>query len=128
MDANALTIAIIAALPGLAAAAFAYRASAQANRTADRKVDAEAYERSQAIYEKTLSQADQQIDRLRQQVERLNEQLASEQDLSNSLRNQVRSLQTSVATLETTLTNLRSQLAVQTHPLPRGQPGGGRDG
>ena len=121
-----IVTAAVAGLPSVLAALFAYRSSSQANRVNaeaqrinERKVDAEAYDRSQAFYEKLLSEADRAVDRLRSQVDRLqeqldrtNNQLSNEQDVSNALRNHVRSLQAQVNGMEVTVATLREQLNV----------------
>ncbi len=130
MDTSIL-VALVAGVPSVAAALFAYRSSAQAtrakaetdaevNRIAATKVDAEAFERSQALYEKVLAAAEKevgrlqsQVDRLHDQLDRVNDQLAREQDVSNTLRNHVRTLQAQVTTMEQTLTALRIQISPQ---------------
>ncbi len=127
MDTNVI-IAVIAGIPSLAAAAFAYRSSVSAtrakstsdsevNRLASTKVDAEAFERSQVIYEKAMLAAEKevgrlqgQVDRLNDQLDRLNDQLAREQDVSNTLRNHVRTLQSQVSSMEVTVSSLRHQV------------------
>lgn len=113
----AITIALVAGVPSVVAAAFAYRSSARANKISETKVDAEAYDRSQLFYEKLLAEAEKHLERLRSQVERLNDQLdrvnnqlAQEQDTSNALRNHVRTLQLQVNSLEATVNELRIQL------------------
>jgi chromosome segregation ATPase len=115
-----MTTILVAALSLLGsglAALLSYRASTAANKVSEKKVDAEAYERSQQFYEKLLGEADKALDRLRGQVERLqdqldrvNGQLAQEQDVSNLLRNHVRSLQTQVNGMETAVSALRTQI------------------
>src|SRR5215210_3657529 len=117
MDVGTLIAAGIGGVPAIVAATFAFRSSVRAtkateaaNNLAATKVDAEAYERSQAFYEKTLTEAEKQIDRLRSQIDRLTTQLAQEQDVSNVLRNQVRTLATQIGSLEATLNSLRVQL------------------
>jgi peptidoglycan hydrolase CwlO-like protein len=114
MDAAAILAASIGGIPAIIAAIFAYKSSANANEVSVKKVDAEAYERSQQFYEKLLSEADRQLERLRVQVDRLNDQvdkvntqLATEQDVSNVLRNQVRMLTTQVSTMEAMLNEVR---------------------
>lgn len=118
MDASIIT-AGIAAVAAVAGAGFAYRASAQANRITDKKVDAEAFERSRQIYEKALADADKQLDRLRAQQDRMvdqltkvNEQLAKEQDLSSTLRAQIRALEIQMETMQEIVATLRAQLSM----------------
>lgn len=104
---GAIVIAAVSAVGSGFAAYLAYRASSRANDIGEKKVDAEAYDRSHAFYEKLLGQADTQLERLRVQVERLNDQLAKEQDVSNLLRNHVRTLQSQVDSMEGTMQQLR---------------------
>ncbi len=108
---GATTAAILSAVAALGAAFLTYRASSQANRINSTKVDAEAYDRAQVLWEKALAQAESQTDRLRSQVDRLSDQLATEQDVSNNLRNQVRTLQQTVTSMEQSLSALRLQIA-----------------
>jgi septal ring factor EnvC (AmiA/AmiB activator) len=119
-----IVAAVVGGVPAIVAAWFAYRASSNANaqteetnRIAATKVDAEAYSRSQAFYEKLLTEADKHIDRLRSQVERLNDELdrvgaqaAQERDVANALRDQVRSLTRQVGAMEGTLAEMRRQM------------------
>lgn len=126
MDSNLTTVVAAATggIPAVIAAIFAYKSSiranavtAETNRLASTKVDAEAYERSQKFYESLLAEAEKhlerlrtQTDRLNDQVDRLNAQLANEQDVSNVLRNQVRGLTTQIGSMEVTLNELRIQV------------------
>lgn len=119
-----LVAAGIGGVPAIVAAWFAYRSSVRANQSTDEanriartKVDAEAYERSQAFYEKLLGEADKHLDRLRAQVDllsdqlnRVNQQLVSEQEVSATLRGQVRVLGAQVATMEGTIAEVRRQV------------------
>jgi len=139
MDSTAILAAVFGGVPAVVAAIFAYRSSAQANAVSVKKVDAEAYERSQQFYEKLIAEADKQMERLRLQVDRLNDQvdrvnsqLAQEQDVSNALRNHVRTLTAQVGSMEMTLAELRVQIdsgraqnrsAVQVIPQPSQRPG-----
>jgi septal ring factor EnvC (AmiA/AmiB activator) len=121
---NTIIIAAIGLIGSALAGLLSYRASATANRaTADanrineKKVDAEAYARSQGFYEKLLVEADRHLDRLRKQVEELSEQLNRvtdqlnrEQRMSDNLRNQVREMQQKMSALESTLTAMRVDL------------------
>ncbi len=119
MDA-AVIVAVVAAVPGVAGAVFAARASSRANQIAlrasmldERKVDAQAYKDAQEIYERALAQ-------LRGQIDRLSEQLAQEQDVSNTLRNQVRTLQQTMLQMEQAQQAMRLQLVAAgiTPPVP----------
>ncbi len=123
MDSTIL-IAGIGLSGSLAAGYLSYKASSQANKATqdanrinEKKVDAEAYARSQGFYEKLLSEADRHLDRLRTQVEALSEQLTrvtdqlgDEQQVSDSLRNQLRDLQIQVASMESALITMRVDL------------------
>lgn len=117
MDNTIVITTVLAGLPSIAAALFAYRTSTQANKISATKVDGEAYERSQQFYEKVMAGAEReltrlqvQVDRLNQQLERVNSQLALEQDVSNTLRNHLRALQTQVTSMEQTVATLRTGL------------------
>jgi chromosome segregation ATPase len=99
------------------ASSAANKATADANRINEKKVDAEAYVRSQGFYEKLLQEADRHLDRLRKQVEELSEQLTrvsqllnSEQTMSDALRGQVRQLQQKLTQMETTLNSMQTDL------------------
>lgn len=129
---NPLIIAIVGLVGAMFSAYLSYRASTSANRAADeanrvaeKKVDAEAYERSQGFYEKMLQEADKHLDRLRQQVELLSAQLErvvnelnSEQVTSLSLRKRVHELQIQVSTMELTVYELRRQLNGSSSEIP----------
>jgi peptidoglycan hydrolase CwlO-like protein len=115
---STVIIGFISMVGAMFSAYLAYRASSQANRTQDKKVDAEAFDRSQVFYEKLLAEADKAVERLRVQIERLqdqldrvNTQLSQEQDVSSLLRTHVRALQQQVNSMESTLGMLRTQLA-----------------
>lgn len=132
-----VAVAVISLFGSGLAALLSFRASTSANKVSEKKVDAEAYERSQQFYEKLLAEADKALDRLRTQVDRLqdqldrvNTQLAQEQDVSNLLRNHVRALQTQVNSMEASVTSLRTQLTVTQgtqgfRSPPSTPPGGG---
>lgn len=128
MDTSSIVLAMVAGIPSIAAAFFAYRTSAKAtaakekadedvNRLGAMKLDAEAFDRSQQFYDKVIAAAEKevdrlqgQIDRLHTQLERVNDQLAREQDVSNTLRNHLRTVQQQVTTMEQTVNVLRSQI------------------
>ena len=120
-----LIIAGLSLLGSLSAGYMAYRASTQANKISDKKVDADAYERARTFYEKLLSDADRQLDRLRTQTDRMQDELSSmntklltEQENSSSLKDHVRNLQRQVLGLEQTVETLNLQL--QRHNKPQG--------
>ena len=108
LDATPIVVALIAATAASVPGILAWRASSRANATSDRKVDAEAFDRAAALYDKALAAAERETERLRSQVERINAQLAQEMDVSNVLRNQVRTLESQVRTLESLVAELRS--------------------
>lgn len=77
LNVDTLSVAI-GGVPAIVAAYFSYRAStranaqtAETNRIAATKVDAEAYERGQRFYREALEQAERQIDRLREENKEL---------------------------------------------------------
>lgn len=102
--------ALAAAAAAIVGAAFTYRSAKSANRIDARKVDLEAFERSQVIYEKTIDRLQAQADRLSAQVEAVNNRLAQEQDTTNVLRDQIRTLRVQVDDLNSTVHTLRTQL------------------
>lgn len=109
MDSTGIVVAVIAGVPAIASALFAFRASSQANKVGEKKVDAEAFERSQTIYDKIVDRLQSQVDQLQGQLSRTGVQLASEQDVSFTLRNQVRTLQQQVESLSRTVADLRAR-------------------
>jgi chromosome segregation ATPase len=140
MDTSAIVLAVVAGVPSILAAAFAYRTSNQAtkakvkadedvNKLSTLKLDAEAFDRSQAFYDKVINAAEKevdrlqgQIDRLHAQLERVNDQLAREQDVSNTLRNHLRTVQQQVVNMESTVNLLRAQFGPRDPDL-RGDTG-----
>lgn len=119
MDTTPILVASVAGLPAIVAAVFAYRSSAQANRASEKKVDAEVFERTQALYEKAIIGAEREIERLQQsqermaaQVERMQSQLTNEQDTAHRLRGQLAALQAQVQTMEGIISALRSQIGM----------------
>lgn len=125
-----LVVGMGSAIAAIVSAILAYNSSKQANRTTEKKVDAEAFERSQQFYEKLLAEADKAVDRLRVQVERLQDQLdrvsnalSTEQGVSGILRTHVRALQQQVSNMESSIVALRTQLAPnQFGPVNFGPP------
>lgn len=109
----AVLAAIGAAGAAVVGAYLTYRSARQANTINSRKVDLEAFERSQTIYEKTIARLEAQGDRLVEQVEKVNNRLAVEQDISNTLRDQLRTLRTQVDDLNVTVNTLRTQLGTR---------------
>ncbi len=116
MDTNVL-IAIIAGGAATVGAYFSFRTSKQANAVSKRKVDSEAYDRSQQMYERMLNTQDKELNRLQGQVDRLNRELeqtnhalAQEKDVSSTLRHHVNTLQRQVNIMDETITNMRVQL------------------
>lgn len=137
MDTNVI-IALVAGLASVAGAFVAYRASSQANLVNKQKVDSEAFDRSQQMYERMLSTQDKELTRLQGQVDRLNshldrtnEAVAREKDISETLRALVIALQRQVGVMEETIANMRAQLDTENRPT-RGRrseyltPGPGR--
>jgi chromosome segregation ATPase len=124
---------VIAAIGLIGSLSAGYRATTDANRVNEKKVDAEAYARSQGFYEKLLTEADKHLDRLRNQVTtvseqlaRVTEQLGEEQEVSDHLRTQLRGLQEKVVTMETALITMRVDLSaidVRAGKFPTLKPG-----
>jgi septal ring factor EnvC (AmiA/AmiB activator) len=119
VDGTQVLVATIAGVPAIVAAIFAYRSSAQANKAAEKKVDAEVFERTQGLYEQAIAGAQREIERLQQsqermaaQLDRMNTQLANEQDTSHRLRGQLAVLQAQVQTMDGIIAALRAQLAL----------------
>lgn len=100
-------VALVALVGSLAGALLSYRASTRANAIDAKKVDAEAYVRAAAIYEKALSAAEAELARMHSQTERVALQLESESDVSNALRGEVRIFRTRVDELERLVSTLR---------------------
>lgn len=126
MDSTQVIVAAIAGIPAVAAAIFAYRSSAQATKAGEKKVDAEVFERTQALYEKAITGAEREIDRLQRsqeqmasQIERMNTQLVSELDTSTRLRVQLSSLQAQVQTMDGIIQSLRAQIEILSEKHPR---------
>lgn len=127
-----VTVAAIAIVPTLLAAWFTWRTSVSANKTAlaanrtnDKKVDAEVFERTQGLYDRAVAAARQEIDRLQAQQERFVTQLDrmtvelwAERETSGKLRAQVAQLQGQVELLGETIASLRRQIEV----LSAGRP------
>ncbi len=103
-------VALVSLFGSVAAAYLSYRASSHANAVSAKKVDAEAFDRAAALYDKALQAAERETERMRSQVDRINQQLAQEQDVSNLLRNQIRALQGQVDSLEGIVAQLRRSL------------------
>jgi septal ring factor EnvC (AmiA/AmiB activator) len=104
---DAVVIAAVAALPGLAGALLAYLAAVRAAKTTSQnetlKVEAGAYERARQAYEAGIRQMEEQVERLRKQV-------IEERDVSDKLRKRV-------AEMEETLAWMRTQLIKAGIPL-----------
>jgi len=105
---EAIVIAVVAALPGLVGAYFAYRqstkASEKAAKTETLKVEAGAYERARRLYEDGIRQLEEQVRRLRDQVK-------DEQDASTKLRNRIYEMEETIATLRSQLINAGVELS-----------------
>lgn len=100
MDASSLAATGLGALPAILAAVFAYRSSSRANdmqeqtnRLAAGKVDAEAYARAQATYEKLLAENERQIEKLRDEVARLTGSLDAARREADELRGRIQTLE-----------------------------------
>lgn len=113
----ATSAAVVSGLVAVVGAVLTYRASAQANKISDKKVDAEAYDRAQGLYEKTLAQAERQLDQaekqigqLRETVNRLEVQVRDERDVSDRLRVEVSKLRRIVDTMERHMARMRAQM------------------
>lgn len=135
MDTIAIITPLLASIPAIGAAFFAYRSSSKATKVEQTKVDGIVFERSQQFYEKVMASADKEVTRLQTQVDRLhdqlgrvNDQLAKEQDVSNALRNHLRTMQGQVTVMETTLDALRSQIGGSAKPAKSQQPERPEDG
>jgi predicted RNase H-like nuclease (RuvC/YqgF family) len=109
VNADTIITSLIAGIPAVAAAVFAFRASGRATAVEKDKVDAAAYERSQGIYERALTAAQREVDRLQTQVDRLTAQLTKEEYVANGLRNQLRAVQQRMSVLEHTVWELGQQ-------------------
>lgn len=126
VDGGQIVIAAIAIVPTSVAGWWAYRSSmaanratVQMNRSNEKKVDAEVFERTQGLYDRAVAAARQEIDRLQAQQERFVAQLDrmtvelwAERETSGKLRGQVAQLQGQVATFEYTIAALRRQIEV----------------
>lgn len=133
MDTSVI-VALVAGLPAVSAAAFAYRASTsaskvtmEANAIAKSKVDGEVFERSQAFYEKLVAGAEreqsrlqEQISRLRDQIEKSTDAFEKEQEINHELRVQIRDLQYKVAGFEQDLVGIRAKITPPPTPPTSG--------
>lgn len=122
---TSIIVAVVAGVPAVSAAAFAYRASTSASRVtmeanaiAKSKVDGEVFERSQAFYEKLVSGAEREQTRLQEQISRLREQIEKngvafevEQNINHDLRVQIRDLQFKVSGFEHDLAEINKRIA-----------------
>jgi predicted RNase H-like nuclease (RuvC/YqgF family) len=113
--------AIVAGIAAIIGAILTYRAGSQANRISATKVDSEAYDRAQVIWEKALTHSDREIDQLRKYVERLEEQLFRERESSDELRRVVARLKDTVARMERHNAHLRQLLRAAGIAIP--EPG-----
>jgi peptidoglycan hydrolase CwlO-like protein len=116
----AVVVATLSALAAITAAILTYKASKNATKVEDRKVDLSTYQQAVEFYDKQLERVNGQVDRLNTQLDRVTSQLESEQVVSGSLREKVRILQSTVDTLTQTITDLRNHLAKHgvTVPIP----------
>ena len=103
-----IIITLIAALPGLCAAYFAYKQSTKAAEATSKnqvlKVEAGAYERARKLYEDGIRQLEEQVQRLRQQ-------LTDERDVSDKMRNRINAMEETIAMLRRQLINAGVELA-----------------
>lgn len=109
-----IIVASIAAAVALGTAVLTFRASAEANRANDRKVDLEEHRDAIERLRKIIEEQDRHVDRVRTQLDRVQEQLAREQDVSFALRAQVRALQEQVDELTRSRQRLEALLGVHT--------------
>lgn len=106
LDPNFATIMVgaLSLVGGLGGALLAFRASSQANKISNKKIDAEAYERSQSFYEKSLAQAEKDIERVRAQAEKDIERVRAQAERD------IERLRTQVDRLQDQLTRVTAQL------------------
>lgn len=109
-----IIVASIAAAVAVVTAVLTFRASAEANRANDRKVDLEEHRDAMDRLRKIIEEQDRHVDRVRIQLDRVQEQLAREQDVSFALRAQVRALQEQVDALTRSRQRLEELLGVHT--------------
>lgn len=109
MDTATIT-AVAAAVVAIVSGALTYRASAQANRISAVKVDAEAYDRAQKIYQGGLEESERQVAALRAQIERLEIQMSREREISERYRQQIRGLKNTVTRMERHIAIMRAKL------------------
>lgn len=107
-----------------------YRATSQANRTAAdelaNKVDKEAYDRAQNIWERALNQSDKEVEKLRAQIQRLEDQVRAKEELELLLREQLRELKATVARMERQNARMRVMLRAAGIAVP--DPGDDSEG
>lgn len=120
MDNANIYVAIVAMVGSVSGAFLSYRASARANNIDASKVDAEAYVRAAALYEKALTTAEAESTRAHAQAERVALRFESETDVSESLRGEVRKLRAQVEELEHLVTALRRSSDQVVGAPPRG--------
>lgn len=102
--------AFAAIIVAIVSAVLTYRSSSQANRTADRKVDSEAYERAKVIWSSAIEQSEKDLGKLRQQIERLEAQVRESREIEATLRGQIRDMKATIARMERQNSMLRTML------------------
>ena len=116
--------AIVAGVAAVVAAFLTYRASSQTNRISATKVDSEAYDRAQVIWDKALEHSDREISKLREYVERLEAQLRKSDENNAALRQTVAQLRETVARMERHNHLLRHLLRQAGIPVPEPEADG----
>lgn len=110
--------AIVAGIAAIIGAILTYRASSQSNRISATKVDNEAYDRAQVIWDKALAHSDREIGKLREYVERLETELRRSGEANEQLRQTVSALKETVARMERQNALLRHLLRQAGIPIP----------
>lgn len=112
---------IISGVTALAAALLAYRSSKAANDLSSRKVDQEAFDRSQAMYERLLDRMQAQLDRVNDDLDTATKELAEKRASELAMLAQMGALKRRVGELEQTLASIRA-VAPNRPKRERGQP------
>lgn len=115
--------AVIGGVAAVIAAFLTYRSSSQANRISAAKVDSEAYDRAQAIWERALTHSEREIETLRKHVERLEAQLQNERELRAALRAELEAMKETLARMERQNRLLRELLRQAGISIPDGMDG-----